>query len=59
MEARADSFVDNAGPFLRKDVAATLAVTEQVGVDLGLLRSVIEVGPLTLTCGQALMEQTS
>ena len=46
-----ESFADNAGPFLRKDVAAALAATEQVDVDLGLLRSVIESGPLPLTEG--------
>jgi len=43
-----ESFADNDGPFLRKDVAAALAATEQLGVDLGLLRSVIESGPLAL-----------
>jgi 3-hydroxyisobutyrate dehydrogenase-like beta-hydroxyacid dehydrogenase len=43
-----ESVAENAGPFLRKDVAAALAATEHLGIDLGLLRSVIESGPLTL-----------
>jgi 3-hydroxyisobutyrate dehydrogenase-like beta-hydroxyacid dehydrogenase len=42
-------FVEAAGPFLRKDVAAAVAAAEHAGVDLGLLRSVIETGPLALT----------
>lgn len=45
------SFADNAGPFLRKDVAAALAAAEHHDVDLGLLRSVIQSGPLPLTEG--------
>jgi 3-hydroxyisobutyrate dehydrogenase-like beta-hydroxyacid dehydrogenase len=37
------------GPFLRKDVAAAAADAEAAGVDLGLLRWVIEHGPMALT----------
>lgn len=44
-----DAFVDMAGKFLRKDVATAIAVSKQVGADLGLLRSVVEMGPLRLT----------
>ncbi|OBK63278.1 6-phosphogluconate dehydrogenase [Mycobacterium colombiense] len=41
-------FVKLAGPFLRKDVAAAVDAADVVGVDLGLLRSVIADGPLDL-----------
>ncbi|MBZ4521833.1 NAD(P)-dependent oxidoreductase [Mycobacterium avium] len=46
-----DAFVARAGRFLRKDVAAALSLAEQIGADLGLLRSVVEIGPLQLTAG--------
>lgn len=46
-----EAFPAAAGPFLRKDVAAAVAVAEQVGADLGLLGAVIESGPLRLTEG--------
>jgi len=44
-----ETFVGMAAPFLRKDVAAAIAAAEQVGADLGFLRSVVEMGPLSLT----------
>jgi 3-hydroxyisobutyrate dehydrogenase-like beta-hydroxyacid dehydrogenase len=44
-----DAFVAMAAPFLRKDVAAANTVAEQVRADFGLLRRVIEMGPLRLT----------
>jgi 3-hydroxyisobutyrate dehydrogenase-like beta-hydroxyacid dehydrogenase len=43
-----DSFVQAAGHFLRKDVAAAVAAAEEAGADLGFLRSVVESGPLNL-----------
>lgn len=41
-------FADIVAPYLRKDVAAAVETAEVGGVDLGFLRSVIEMGPLTL-----------
>ena len=38
-----------AGPFLRKDVAACVAATAELGVDLGGLGAAIEAGPFELT----------
>ncbi len=52
------AFADDASAFLRKDVAAALDAAQQGGVDLGLLRSVIETGPLPLTNRPAPKEQT-
>ena len=43
-----EAFVTMAAPFLRKDIAAAAAAAEQVGADLGFLRSVVETGPLPL-----------
>lgn len=43
-----EEFARLTGPFLRKDVAAAVDSAEAVGVDLGLLRSVVEDGPLDL-----------
>jgi len=43
------TFATMAAPFLRKDIAACIAVAEKTGADLGLLRTVIETGPLNLT----------
>ncbi|MCW2652818.1 MAG: binding domain of 6-phosphogluconate dehydrogenase family protein [Mycobacterium sp.] len=43
------AFARVASPFLRKDVAAAVAAAHRAGADLGLLHSVIETGPLTLT----------
>ena len=43
------AFAQRAAPFLRKDVAAAVAAAESAGTDLGLLRSVVESGPLGLT----------
>ncbi|HEU4360524.1 MAG TPA: NAD(P)-dependent oxidoreductase [Mycobacterium sp.] len=43
------SFAKVVAPFLRKDIAACLAAAEDVGVDLGRLRSVAETGPLGLS----------
>ncbi|MGX1809175.1 NAD(P)-dependent oxidoreductase [Nocardia sp. NPDC055321] len=37
-----------AGPFLKKDVAACLAATTELGVDLGVLGTAIEAGPFEL-----------
>lgn len=44
----AKPFVDIAGPFLRKDVAACVSASEDAGVDLGWLRSIVDSGPLSL-----------
>ncbi|WP_068274009.1 NAD(P)-dependent oxidoreductase [Aldersonia kunmingensis] len=44
-------FVDIAGPFLRKDVAACVSAAEDTGVDLGWLRSIVDSGPLSLSAG--------
>ncbi|WP_375486532.1 NAD(P)-dependent oxidoreductase [uncultured Mycobacterium sp.] len=44
-----DAFANLAAPFLRKDFAAAVAAAEEAGMDLGLLRSVVENGPLGLT----------
>jgi 3-hydroxyisobutyrate dehydrogenase-like beta-hydroxyacid dehydrogenase len=46
-----EAFVTKAAPFLRKDVGAAVAAAEQVGADLGFLRSVVETGPLPLARG--------
>ena len=43
------AFEAGVAPFLRKDIAACLVSAEQVGADLGLLGSVVQSGPLTLT----------
>ena len=43
-----EAFVELAAPFLRKDIAAAVAAKEDTGADLGLLRSVVETGPLSL-----------
>ncbi|MCX5045357.1 NAD(P)-dependent oxidoreductase [Aldersonia sp. NBC_00410] len=42
-------FVDVAGPFLRKDVAACVAAAANTGTDLGWLHTVVESGPLSLS----------
>jgi 3-hydroxyisobutyrate dehydrogenase-like beta-hydroxyacid dehydrogenase len=47
------AFADRAGPFLRKDIAACLEAATEAGVDLGLLGTVVETGPLHLTNGDA------
>jgi 3-hydroxyisobutyrate dehydrogenase-like beta-hydroxyacid dehydrogenase len=44
-------FVDIAGPFLRKDVAACVSAADDAGVDLGWLRSIVDSGPLSLSTG--------
>jgi 3-hydroxyisobutyrate dehydrogenase-like beta-hydroxyacid dehydrogenase len=46
-----DAFVSMAAPFLRKDVAAAVSAAELAGADLGLLRSVVETGSLSLSSG--------
>jgi 3-hydroxyisobutyrate dehydrogenase-like beta-hydroxyacid dehydrogenase len=43
------AFEAGVAPFLRKDVAACLVAAEAVGADLGVLGSVVEAGPLSLT----------
>lgn len=43
-----EAFVELAAPFLRKDVAAAIAAADQVGADLGFLRSVVGTGPLAV-----------
>lgn len=42
------SFTTNAGPFLRKDVAACLSAATDLGIDLGVLLHAIDAGPLEL-----------
>jgi 3-hydroxyisobutyrate dehydrogenase-like beta-hydroxyacid dehydrogenase len=49
-----NAFVTMAAPFLRKDVAAAVAAAEQVGADLGFLRSVVETGPLLLSANNSI-----
>jgi 3-hydroxyisobutyrate dehydrogenase-like beta-hydroxyacid dehydrogenase len=44
-----DVFETLAAPFLRKDFAAAVDAADDVGMDLGLLRKVVESGPLSLT----------
>ena len=48
-----EAFAAGVAPFLRKDVAACLVAAEQAGADLGLLGSVVEAGPLSLTASTA------
>lgn len=43
-----DRFIEMAGPFLRKDIAACLESAAGAGVDLGLLGTVVGTGPLEL-----------
>ncbi|MET7772626.1 NAD(P)-dependent oxidoreductase [Nocardia sp. NPDC005366] len=43
------TFEQYAAPFLRKDVAACIAATADLGVDLGQLATVIAEGPFDLT----------
>lgn len=43
-----DRFAERAAPFLRKDVAACGEAAAQAGVELGLLGTVVQTGPLTL-----------
>lgn len=42
-------FVDMARPFLKKDFTAAVDAANDAGIDLGLLRTVVENGPLDLT----------
>jgi len=44
-----DAFTDLAGPFLRKDFAVAVDAADDAGTELGLLRTVVEKGPLSLT----------
>ena len=44
-----ETFAAGVAPFLRKDVVACLAAAEHAGADLGLLGTVVEAGPLSLT----------
>ncbi|MBH0775489.1 NAD(P)-dependent oxidoreductase [Nocardia bovistercoris] len=43
-----DKFEKVAGPFLRKDVAACVSATSDLGIDLGQLAAVIQKGPFDL-----------
>jgi 3-hydroxyisobutyrate dehydrogenase-like beta-hydroxyacid dehydrogenase len=43
-----DRFVEIAGPFLRKDIAACVEAAADAGADLGLLGTVVDSGPLDL-----------
>ena len=42
------TFVELAGPFLRKDIDAVVETAGQAGADLGLLGEVVDRGPLAL-----------
>jgi len=42
-------FTDLAGPYIAKDVAACIASAEESDVDLGLLQTVVETGPMNIT----------
>ena len=44
-----DVFASQAGPFLRKDFAAAVEAAGGAGMDIGLLGTVVEGGPLGLT----------
>jgi 3-hydroxyisobutyrate dehydrogenase-like beta-hydroxyacid dehydrogenase len=44
-----ETFATIAAPFLRKDIAAAMTAASEVGADLGLLRTVVETGPLSVT----------
>jgi 3-hydroxyisobutyrate dehydrogenase-like beta-hydroxyacid dehydrogenase len=44
-----EAFATIAAPFLRKDIAAAMIAASEVGADLGLLRTVVETGPLSVT----------
>lgn len=44
-----DAFASIAAPFLRKDFAAAVDAADEAQMDLGLLRTVVEGGPLRLT----------
>lgn len=46
-----DRFTEMAGPFLRKDVDACHEAAAEAGVDLGLLGTVVQTGPLPLADG--------
>ncbi len=43
-----ENFAERATPFLRKDIAAALAAAAEAGVEPGLLRTVVDSGPLAL-----------
>jgi 3-hydroxyisobutyrate dehydrogenase-like beta-hydroxyacid dehydrogenase len=43
-----DRFAELAGPFLRKDIAACHEAAVEAGVELGLLGTVVQEGPLAL-----------
>src|SRR5277367_4825646 len=43
-----DRFAELAGPFLRKDIAACREAAAEVGVELGLLETAVQEGPLAL-----------
>ncbi|MGH3267107.1 MAG: NAD-binding protein, partial [Trebonia sp.] len=49
MAGGVDSFAKVAAPFLRKDIAACVVAAEDAGVDLGVLRNLVETGPLSLS----------
>ncbi|MDT5000324.1 MAG: hypothetical protein QOK12_2429, partial [Mycobacterium sp.] len=43
-----DEFAERAGPFLRKDIAACREAAAEAGVELGLLGTAVQEGPLAL-----------
>jgi 3-hydroxyisobutyrate dehydrogenase-like beta-hydroxyacid dehydrogenase len=43
-----DEFAERAGPFLRKDIAACREAAAEAGVELGLLGTALQEGPLAL-----------
>ena len=43
-----DRFAELAGPFLRKDIAACREAAAEAGVELGLLETAVQEGPLAL-----------
>ncbi|HET9875624.1 MAG TPA: NAD(P)-dependent oxidoreductase [Mycobacterium sp.] len=49
MAGGVDSFAKVAAPFLRKDIAACVVAAEDAGVDLGVLRNLVDTGPLSLS----------
>jgi 3-hydroxyisobutyrate dehydrogenase-like beta-hydroxyacid dehydrogenase len=51
-----DRFAELAGPFLRKDIAACGEAAAEAGVELGLLGTVVQEGPLGLDADSATAE---
>jgi 3-hydroxyisobutyrate dehydrogenase-like beta-hydroxyacid dehydrogenase len=42
-------FAAGVGPTMRKDISACMAIAEKAGTDLGLLGTVVQTGPMSLT----------